>query len=247
MIIRTNRELISRYDELNKGDCFIGMLSFKHLRQHVFVDLLERGVRILPSALSQILSRSKASQARVFQKWMVPHTLVITRRVDLMAAINTCDALDIRTVVTKEDHLQCGFGIHKWDSMEDLYNQASFDASCYPFVVQPFLTDYSDVRVIVAGDYWEAYTRENPHNFRMNLSLGGTSRPYELSKAQLALCRAVMERGKFPYAHVDLLVTTDGRDYVSEIALNGGMKGARIKREELDAMKQDILEKAATS
>lgn len=247
MIIRTNRELISQYDDLKKGDCFIGMLGFKHLKQQVFVDLLERGVRILPSALSQTLSHSKASQARVFEKWMVPHTLVITRRADLMAAINTYDALDIRSVVTKEDHLQCGFGIHKWSSIEDVYNQASFDSSRYPFVVQPFLKDYSDVRVIVAGDYWEAYTRENPHNFRMNLSLGGTSKPYELSDAQLTICRAVMERGKFPYAHVDLLVTNDGRDYVSEMALNGGMKGARMKREQLDAIKKDILEKAATT
>ena len=247
MIIRSNRELISRYDELTEGDTFIGMLSFKHLRQQVFVDLLERGVQILPSALSQILSRSKATQARVFRKWMVPHTEVISRRADMIAAINTYGALNIRTVVTKENHLQCGFGIHKWNSMEDLYNQSSFDGRQYPFVVQPFLNDYSDVRVIVAGDYWEAYTRKNPHNFRMNLSLGGTSSPYELTTTQLALCRAVMERGKFPYAHIDLLVTTDGREYVSEIALNGGLKGARITREELDTMKQAILEKAATS
>jgi ribosomal protein S6--L-glutamate ligase len=245
MIIRTNRELMDRYDDLKKGDCFIGMLGFKHLKQHVFVDLLERGVRILPSSLSQLLSHSKAFQARVFQKWMVPHTMVITRRADLMAAINTCDARGIEAVVTKEDHLQCGFGIHKWNNIEDVYNQASFDSSRYPFVVQPLLKNYQDVRIIVAGDYWEAYTRENPHNFRMNLALGGTSRPYELTDTQLSICRAVMDRGKFPYAHIDILVTNDGKNYVSEMALNGGMKGAKIKREQLDAIKQDLLEKAA--
>jgi len=247
VIIRTNWELKSRYDELTAGDCFIGMLTLKHLRQNVFVDLLERGVQIVPSALSQTLSHSKASQARVFEKWMVPHTLVITRRADLMSAMNTYDALDVHTVVTKEDHLQCGYGIHKWKSLEDVYNQLSFDPRQYPFVLQPFLKDYTDVRVIVAGDYWEAYSRENPHNFRMNLSLGGTSRPYDLSKDQLALCNAVMDRGRFPYAHVDLLVTADRHGFLSEIALNGGMKGAQIKREKLDALKRDILEGMARS
>jgi ribosomal protein S6--L-glutamate ligase len=247
MIIRTNRELKNRYDELSAGDAFVGMLSLKHLREQVFIDLLERGVQILPSALSQILSRSKASQARVFHKWMVPHTRVITRRADLMVAINAFNKLGIGSIVTKEDHLQCGFGIHKWKNMEDVYNQLSFDPRWYPFVVQPFLKDYRDVRVIVAGNYWEAYTRENPHNFRMNLSVGGKSKPHDLSEDQLALCRKVMDRGRFPYAHVDLLVTGDGHSFLSESALNGGMKGAQMKREELDILKNDILERTARS
>jgi hypothetical protein len=46
---------------------------------------------------------------------------------------------------------------------------------------------------------------------------------------------------------MDLLIEKDGRGYVSEVALNGGMKGARIKREDLDIIKKDILEKMATT
>ncbi len=247
MIIRTNRELRERYDEVEAGDCFIGMLSFKHLRHRVYIDLLERGVQFFPSALSQTLGRSKAAQALAFRHWMVPHTLIITRRVDLMYAISTYTQHGIGPVVTKEDRMNCGFGVHRWDNVEAAYNQASFGTILYPFVIQPFVENYVDVRVIMAGDYYEAYTRQNKHNFRMNLSVGGTSTRYDCNKDQLALCRTVMERGKFPYAHIDLLVTGDGHNYVSEIALNGGMKGARIKREDLDAMKADILEKAAES
>jgi ribosomal protein S6--L-glutamate ligase len=112
-------------------------------------------------------------------------------------------------------------------------------------VLQPFVENYTDVRVIIAGDYHEAYTRENQNNFRMNITQGGTSRPHTLSEGQLALCHSVMERGKFPYVHMDLLIKKDGRGYVSEVALNGGMKGARIKREDLDIIKKDILEKMA--
>ncbi|MCK4486884.1 MAG: hypothetical protein KAU38_09000 [Desulfobacterales bacterium] len=245
MIIRTNRELKEHYDDLNAGDCFIGMLSFKNVKHRIFIDLLERGVRFFPSALSQTLGHSKVAQALALRQWMIPFTLIIARRVDLMHAINTYNQHGIATVVTKEDHLQCGFGIHRWDSIEALYNHVSLNTRSYPFVLQPFLETYTDLRVIVAGDYYEAYTRENQNNFRMNLTAGGTSRPYTLTNAHLGLCHSVMERGKFPYAHIDLLVTEDGHGYLSEIALNGGMKGARITREDLNALKKDILEKMA--
>jgi glutathione synthase/RimK-type ligase-like ATP-grasp enzyme len=247
MIIRTNPELKKRYDELKAGDCFIGLLSFKNVKHRVCIDLLERGVNFFPSALSQTLSRSKVAQALSLRQWMIPHTLVITRRFDLMLVINTYGQHGIGPVVTKKDHLHCGFGIHRWDDMEAVYNQACLNSISYPFVVQPLVENYTDVRVILAGEYVEAYTRRNEHNFRMNLSVGGTSEQYRLDKDQLCFCHNVMERGKFPYAHVDLLVTADGHSYLSEIALNGGMKGASIKREELDALKKDILEKMAKS
>jgi ribosomal protein S6--L-glutamate ligase len=247
VFIRTNRELKERYDELKAGDCFIGILSFKTLKHRALIDLLERGIQLFPSALSQTLARSKVAQALAFRQWMIPHTLIITRRVDLMYAINTYNQHGVGPVVTKEDHLQCGFGVRRWDNIEATYNQMTFSAASYPFVVQPFLENYTDVRVVIAGGYYEAYTRENRNNFRMNLTVGGTSRPYDLTEDQLTRCHQVMERGKFPYAHIDLLVTADGHSYLSEIALNGGLKGARIEREDLDAMKGNILEKMATS
>lgn len=247
MIIRTNRELRERYDTLKEGDCFIGLLSFKHLKHRAFVDLLERGVRFCPSALSQTLGRSKVAQALAFRSWMVPHTLIIARRADLMQAINTYNRHGIGAVVTKEDYLQCGFGVHRWDNVEAVYNQASFNAIAYPFVLQPFVENYTDIRVIVAGDYFEAYTRENENNFRMNLTAGGTSKPYSLTDEHLAVCHAVMARGKFPYAHIDLLIREDSGCFLSEVALNGGMKGSRISREELDRIKGNILEEMAMS
>ncbi|MBT8490530.1 MAG: hypothetical protein KJN62_05740, partial [Deltaproteobacteria bacterium] len=54
-----------------------------------------------------------------------------------------------------------------------------------------------------------------------------------------------MEQGKFPYAHMDLLITDNGEYYLSEIALNGGIKGARISRKELDQKKQSVIENLA--
>jgi ribosomal protein S6--L-glutamate ligase len=54
-----------------------------------------------------------------------------------------------------------------------------------------------------------------------------------------------MQRGKFPFAHIDLMLLESGECYLSEIALNGGVKGARISREALDQKKQALLEQLA--
>ena len=162
-----------------------------------------------------------------------------------MYAINEYQKQGIGAVATKEDRQHCGFGVRRWPNVETVYNQAFCQKDWYPFVLQPFVEAYSDVRVIMAGDYCEAYCRENENNFRSNLTVGGTSKPYVLDENQMQLCRNVMKRGRFPFGHIDILVTPDGHNYLSEIALNGGMKGANIKRKHLDTMKTDILEQMA--
>ena len=245
MIIRSSRELKALFHDLGPGDIFIGMLAYKHLKQSVLIDLLERGVTCLPSPLSQNLNRSKIAQALIFKDWMAPHTSVITRRMDLIDTINQYNKHGITAVVTKEDHLHCGHGIRRWQNIETLYSFMALSESSYPFLVQPFLDDLTDVRVIIAGEYTEAYVRYNPDNFRMNISSGGKSYPYDLNKEQVDFCLMAMERGKFPYAHLDLQIMENGKNYLSEIALNGGIKGARISRKELDQKKQEILEKLA--
>ena len=100
------------------------------------------------------------------------------------------------------------------------------------------------MRVIVVGDYVEAYLRENLYNFRANLAAGGASRPLSMDAAAEAFCRAVMARGRFPYAHIDLQLTDGACCYLSEIALDGGISAARISREELNRRKREVLERA---
>jgi glutathione synthase/RimK-type ligase-like ATP-grasp enzyme len=242
MIIRSSQELKERYQDLCSGDIFLGILSYKHIKQSILIDLMERGVSCFPSPLSQILNQSKTTQAVVLNKWMLSHTCVITRRTDLVEAINTYTKLDIAPVITKEDHMHCGHGVRKWDTIETLYNYMALAESSYPFVIQPFLSDFTDVRVIIAGEYIEAYVRYNPNYFRMSLSMGGKNHPYDMNTELLNFCRTIMERGKFPYAHLDIHITDDGSYYLSEITLNGGTKGAKIRRKELDQKKQDVLE-----
>jgi ribosomal protein S6--L-glutamate ligase len=245
MIVKSNRELRALYHELSAGDVFIGNLSLKHLKHAMLIDILERGINCLPSALSQVLNSSKVAQAFVLRDWMLPLTTVIPRRTYLIEAVSTFNKHNIGPVVTKQDSMHCGHGVRRWESIETLYSFMALSESSYPFVLQPLREKFTDIRVIIVADYVEAYSRYNPHNFRVNITLGGTGSAYDLDKKKEAFCRSAMQRGKFPFAHIDLMLLESGECYLSEIALNGGVKGARISREALDQKKQALLEQLA--
>ena len=245
MIIKGIRKLKECYHQIGPGDVYMGTVVSSPLMQSMLIDLMQRGVHCIPSPLSQCISKSKAMQALVFRDWMLPNTRVISRRLDLMDAIQAYKRLCIGPVVTKENHMHCGHGVRRWDNIDILYNIAAFSEASFPFVLQPFLGNFTDVRIIIVGDYTEAYTRYNPDNFRNNISSGGKSVPCDLNKETEQICRSVMERGKFAFAHLDLLVSEKEKYYLSEIALNGGIKGAGINREDLDRKKQALLNRLA--
>jgi ribosomal protein S6--L-glutamate ligase len=242
MIIRSNRELKLRYDQLQAGDVFVGAVSSKYLKQSMLIDLLERGIVCLPSALSQVLNTSKVAQTFILNRWMLPHTAVMHRRKNLIDAISSYGRQNIGPVVTKQDHMHCGHGVRRWENIETLYNNLAFSKSSYPFVLQPWIENFTDVRVICIGEYIEAYVRRNPYNFRNNISLGGNDHSYALGDDGKHICDEVMKRGKFPYAHIDMFVMSSGEFYLSEIALNGGTRGSKITREALDQKKQQLIE-----
>jgi len=194
--------------------------------------LVERGVTLVPSALSQALSRSKVLQAAVLGPWMPPSTHAVYDIHQLLEILSAGGPLTAGAVITKADRGNAGLGVHYWNSLEDIYTQAGLGSMPFPFVVQPFFQGARDVRIIVIGDYVEAYERRNRNSFRNNLHCGGESLPYRLDEKERGVCRAVMERGRFPYAHIDLLLTAEGEAYLMEINLRGGIRGARITPEE---------------
>ncbi len=227
-IIRTNEEFRAKFYKLSSSDVIIGCLNIKPTEEYIFTDLLSRGVALFPSALSQQLTRSKCFQAAVFTKYMVPSTTVIRDKNDVLSAITAYNSLKIKKVITKQDRVNCGLGINLWPSIEDLYNNISFGHIKFPFVLQPFIENVLDVRIIILGDYIEAYWRKNNNNIRNNISRGGDSGIYNLSENELMLCKEIMQKGQFPYAHIDLMITPQNEIFFSEIALRGGIKGAQI-------------------
>ncbi len=245
MIIKRFSKLTQVFDDLGPGDLFIGLVPSSHLKSAMLIDLAARGVRLLPSAGAQTLSASKAAQAFVLKRWMAPDTRVIHRGKALLDAIIDYQRNGIAAAVTKSEHQHCGHGVRKWDQLETLYNCLTLDDRHYPFVLQPFLQIETDLRIIAVGDFWEAYARSNPYGFRMNLAAGGQSRPHTLNAAQKELCLEIMARAQMPYAHIDLTITRDGSTYLSEVSLNGGLRGAAISGAELFAIKQKHLENLA--
>lgn len=227
-LIPDNDSLWTNFNSLKAGDVFIGRLRLKSTEENLVVDLLERGVQLFPAGLAQLSCRSKVLQARMFSEYMVPDTRAIHDLHDLVESINEYHRLGYGPVVTKKDRANGGLGINIWSSVEEVFNQASFGVMPFPFVLQPFCPDCRDIRVISLDDYLEAYWRDNPNNFRNNLHCGGRSEPTTLTTEQHDLCRKVMARGKYPYAHIDLMVAADGETYLAEINLRGGLKGARI-------------------
>ena len=76
-----------------------------------------------------------------------------------------------------------------------------------------------------------------------SLEKGERKMIYSIFQFGETLCREVMERGKFPYAHIDMFITSEGKNYLSEIALDGGLKGARIDRDTLCRLKEELLQR----
>jgi len=245
-IITDNRTLRKLYAELDAGDCFVGRIRLKTSEEPLLLDLVERGVQIFPSSLSQLSSRSKSLQAHLFAGEMLPHTVAIHDLHDMQEAITRYQQQEISKVVTKHDRRNAGMGIHLWKSTEEVFSQATFGNMPFPFVLQPFMPESRDIRVIILGDYVEAYWRHNPHNFRNNLHFGGESQPCELTDQQWQLCQRVMQRGKYPYAHLDLMVTPTGSTWLAEINLRGGIRGAKIDpasyREKVSEIHQAAIE-----
>jgi len=209
----------------------LGLLPLRPGEEIKFIDLAARGVVFFPAVLSQFLSRSKAAQAEVLGQYMVPGSFVAYCLADLARQLPEFQAID--AVVAKRDQGHLGLGVSLWPTLETLYSLASLQGLTYPVVVQPFLADLRDLRVVVVGDYIEAYERLNPHSFRKNLFQGGSSRPAAVTKELQDFCLAVMARGKFPYAILDLLLDpASGRPYLSEISFKGGLTGARLSQAE---------------
>ncbi len=246
-VITDNESLFNQYQDLQAGDIICSRIRIRPGEEYLLLDLSRRGVIAVPSLISQLCSRSKSLQARLCPWAMIPSTTVIYTIHDMLETLNSYARKKIGEVVVKLEGKNGGLGILKFGSIEDVHTQAVLGRLSYPFVIQPFIGGCRDVRVICLDDYWEAYERYNPDNFRNNLHCGGSPSPRELSREQRNLCTRVMEQIDFPYAHLDLMITEGGTSYLGEINLRGGLQGAAISSEDyrlrLTAIERKLCEK----
>lgn len=227
-IITTNDQFHDNFHLLDSSTIVCCRLRLSPGEEHILLDLRERGVTLIPSATAQLASRSKVHQARIFGPYMLPDTTVIYDTNQLLQATSFYKQRNHSEVIIKQDRKNGGLGIHRFQDIEDVYNIAVLGNLNYPFVIQPYLKDFKDIRVIVLADYIEAYTRTNKKNFRQNIHCGGESTPISAEKKLIDYCRRIMRRGNFPYAHIDLMITPENTIYLTEINLRGGLRGAVI-------------------
>jgi len=231
-LIRTITDFRNHYQQLRSGDAVLGTLALRIGEEIKLLDLADRGVAFFPPALAQLLGRSKVAQTEVLGEFMVPGAFVAYGLPDLAARLPEYSAGTPGPVVAKRDRAHLGLGVSLWPSLEALYSLAGLQGLAYPLVVQPLLAGARDLRAVFLGDYVEAYERVNPHSFRKNLFQGGSSRPAALTPEQEAFCRRLLDRGKFPYAILDLLVSPQGATFLAEINFKGGLTGARLSQAE---------------
>jgi len=207
----------------------VGQLSFFPGEEFKVVDLMHRGVKFYPSLLSTFLSRSKVLQAEVLSRFMLPDTFVAYRSLDLCR--HQAVYAGHGSVISKRERKHLGIGIGRWSSLEELQRLDSLGALPFPLVIQPFLEEARDFRVVIIDDHAEAYERSNPYNYRKNLAQCGTASPVQMTPELTELCRRIMQRGDFPYALLDILQSPEGELYLSEISLMGGLSGSLIGHE----------------
>ncbi|WP_035244145.1 ATP-grasp domain-containing protein [Desulfonatronovibrio hydrogenovorans] len=245
MIIRKINEFRGKFSQLQKGDAFVGNLVLRPGEEFIPVDIINRGIIVFPPLSAQLLSRSKIFQAEILGGFMVEDTFVAYKNKDIMR--NMPRFAGHTQVVCKRDRKHLGLGLSRWDSLESLQSLAAMETLPFPFVVQPFVPNARDIRVVIIEDYCEAYEKINPYSFRKNLAHGGTAHKIKLTPELDSFCRRVMARGEFPYAILDILVDESDRLYLSEITLTGGLTGSRLGQEEFRKRKKSINNAYASS
>ena len=113
-VIGSNSSLFSQYHDLESGDIITGRVRLKPTEESLLLDLVERGVHFIPSALSQLISRSKSMQSYIFPAFMIPLTKAIHDQHRLLETVSLYNRNSIKNVVTKHDRKNAGMGIHIW-------------------------------------------------------------------------------------------------------------------------------------
>ncbi|WP_136799669.1 MULTISPECIES: ATP-grasp domain-containing protein [Desulfosediminicola] len=243
-VIDNNEFLFQNYQSLTSWHIVNCRLRLIPGEEHLLIDLLKRGITLIPSASAQITSRSKVHQARIYSDFMLPNTVAVYDANSLLEATSLFTSHSVTEVVLKRDRKNSGIGIHRFSNIEDVYNLATFCDIEFPFVIQPLARGFRDIRVILLGEYTEAYERINNGNFRRNLHCGGSAAPVEITDEIRGFCRDVMERGDFPYAHIDLMLFDEELNgktiYLTEINLRGGLRGARISTPDYQSLTRSV-------
>ncbi len=125
-------------------------------------------------------------------------------------------------MVIKECYGSFGQQVHLTQNMQEA-KQILSGIKNRPCLFQEFVASSRgrDVRIQMVGtEAVAAMRRYNAHDYRANVTAGGSMEPYEPTPEQLAIARTAMERLKLDFAGIDLLFGEKDEPLLCEVNSN---------------------------
>lgn len=182
----------------------------------------EKNVQLLPHPEQIALWASKIRQAQLFNEYVVPHTKWAINIIDLLILKQYYDNHYSGELVTKPER-NSGFGrdVRKWKNIDEIisfFNQ--YPTKFEPMIIQSFIDNYKDYRVIMLGEYIYTKQRKNSKKWRQNVHLGADITATTLTKKEYEFCKKILQISNLPFIYIDLMITPD-HIYLGEISLTG--------------------------
>lgn len=157
----------------------------------------------------------------------MPHTIIapMTFRAEGYIHFDFLDRVEQQLgypMVIKECYGSFGQQVHLVHSRQETMACLQ-DIRSRPFLFQEFVDSSRghDLRIQMVGSQAAAAMhRVNAHDFRANITNGGSMEPYEPSDEQLQMARRVMDTLRLDFAGVDILFGKDGGPVLCEVNSN---------------------------
>jgi len=210
------------YESFKEGD-FVFSLMIRS--SHYAKTFLKKGVTLLPKFDMVKLWRSKIEHAKLFKDTHMPQHTTWAYNINELKNLqhyykSNCPTSQL--VTKKYTNTSGGKDVHKWKNIDHIidYFTTAGAGQFYPMVIQPFIENYKDYRVIVMGEFVQAIHRYNPNNWKQNTDLGASITDVPLTLEEWEFVRDVQRITKFPFIFIDLMITDDNI-YLGEFSLDG--------------------------
>jgi len=210
--------------------------------------VIVRGIFNAIRSVASVIDYLRGNGIAVFDNNLSEHKYVINKVADLVklsvgevSVPDTYYARDINEysgfgdilgypLIVKSNRMGKGAGVLKMNNRQELEafvaGLAETDRSAKNYLVQKFIPYVYDLRVLVVGEDTFSMRRiPRQGDFRANFSLGGSVEKFEISEEQRLLAFRAVGAVDMPIAGVDILVDSEGRNYILEVNHTAGLVG----------------------
>ncbi|WP_374723182.1 ATP-grasp domain-containing protein [Peribacillus tepidiphilus] len=177
------------------------------------IQLEQLGLRVFNSSTICRIANNKARTHQVLAAQNIP--MIDTIFTHSYEFNPNCIPFEFPCIV-KDAHGRSGkqvYKVHDQVQMEQVMKEMNGEV-----IIQRLATEGKDLRVFVVGKQIIcAILRESNHDFRANISLGGSSRVYHLSEKEKELVHKIIACLEIDYAGIDFIFDENGNLLLNEI------------------------------